>query len=65
VRFKWRKNDLAIWDNRSNWHSATFDYKEDRIGDRVVALGEAPYFDPASSSRKAALEKVLPIHTAK
>ncbi|PMD29889.1 taurine catabolism dioxygenase [Hyaloscypha variabilis F] len=63
VRFKWRKNDVAIWDNRSNWHTATFDYTEDRIGDRVVALGEAPYFDPASISRKAALAKrELPIH---
>lgn len=57
VRFKWRKNDVAIWDNRSNWHSATFDYTEDRVGDRVVALGEAPYYDPASVSRKAALAK--------
>lgn len=56
---------MAIWDNRSNWHTATFDYKEDRIGDRVVALGEAPYFDPTSSSRKVALEKRdLPIRVA-
>ena len=23
VRFKWRKNDLAIWDNRSTGHCAT------------------------------------------
>jgi len=23
VRFKWNKNDLAIWDNRSSYHSAT------------------------------------------
>ncbi|KAI4767266.1 putative TfdA family taurine dioxygenase, partial [Aureobasidium sp. EXF-8846] len=26
VRFKWKKNDLAIWDNRSTWHTATYDY---------------------------------------
>lgn len=57
VRFKWRKNDVAIWDNRSNWHTATYDYNDVRIGDRVVSLGEAPYFDPASSSRTAALAK--------
>jgi len=57
VRFKWRKNDVAIWDNRSNWHTATFDYKDDRVGDRVVSLGEVPYFDPASGSRKKALEE--------
>ncbi|KAF8856096.1 putative TfdA family taurine dioxygenase [Acephala macrosclerotiorum] len=56
VRFKWNKNDVAIWDNRSNWHTATFDYQEDRIGDRVVSLGEAPYFDPQSVSRKVTLK---------
>ncbi|PSS05242.1 hypothetical protein BD289DRAFT_339713, partial [Coniella lustricola] len=28
VRFKWRnKNDIAIWDNRSAFHTATFDYQ--------------------------------------
>jgi len=68
VRFKWRKNDVAIWDNRSNFHSATFDYGDNvRIGDRVVALGEAPYYDPASKSRRAVLEKresELPIRVA-
>jgi len=55
VRFKWSKNDLAIWDNRSNWHIATFDVEGVRIGDRVVSIGEAPYYDAASKSRKAAL----------
>jgi hypothetical protein len=57
VRFRWHKNDVAIWDNRSNWHAATYDYNDVRIGDRVVSLGEAPYYDPASGSRRAALEK--------
>jgi hypothetical protein len=62
VRFKWRKNDVAIWDNRSNWHTATYDHDGVRIGDRVVSIGEAPYFDANSSSRKAALAKrELPI----
>jgi len=23
VRFKWNKNDIAIWDNRSTYHTAT------------------------------------------
>ena len=65
VRFKWRMNDVAIWDNRSNWHTATYDYNDVRIGDRVVSLGEAPYFDPTSLSRKAALEKrELPVRVA-
>jgi alpha-ketoglutarate-dependent taurine dioxygenase len=57
VRFRWHKNDVAIWDNRSNWHAATYDYNDVRIGDRVVSLGEAPYYDPASGSRREALEK--------
>jgi alpha-ketoglutarate-dependent taurine dioxygenase len=55
VRFKWRTNDLAIWDNRSMWHCATYDYNDPRAGDRVCSLGEAPYLDPNSVSRKEAL----------
>lgn len=56
VRFKWQKNSVAIWDNRSNYHTATFDYGlEKRVGDRVVSLGEKPYFDPTSKSRRQAL----------
>ena len=45
VRFKWRKNDIAIWDNRSTWHCATYDYVQARAGDRVCSIGEAPYLD--------------------
>ncbi|KAI9372211.1 hypothetical protein BJX61DRAFT_542911 [Aspergillus egyptiacus] len=55
VRFKWRKNDMAIWDNRSTWHCATYDYAAARTGDRVCSLGEAPYLDTASPSRRQAL----------
>ncbi|KAI9043936.1 TauD/TfdA dioxygenase family protein [Aspergillus affinis] len=55
VRFRWNKNDMAIWDNRSTWHCATYDYAEARAGDRVCSLGEAPYLDPQSKSRKQAL----------
>ncbi|OAK93413.1 taurine catabolism dioxygenase, partial [Phaeosphaeriaceae sp. SRC1lsM3a] len=55
VRFKWRPNDLAIWDNRSMWHCATYDYSEARAGDRVCSLGEAPYLDLDSTGRKEAL----------
>ncbi|CEL11306.1 Putative TfdA family Taurine catabolism dioxygenase TauD [Aspergillus calidoustus] len=57
VRFKWRKNDLAIWDNRSTYHCATYDYAETRTGDRVCSLGEAPYLDLNSRSRKQALSQ--------
>ncbi|KZM19976.1 uncharacterized protein EKO05_0003390 [Ascochyta rabiei] len=56
VRFKWRRNDLAIWDNRSTWHCATYDYSDPRAGDRVCSLGEAPYLDRGSRSRREDLE---------
>ncbi len=48
---------LAIWDNRSVFHSATFDYEElgERFGNRAVGIGEAPYFDANSKSRTEAL----------
>ncbi|KAH8816383.1 hypothetical protein F5884DRAFT_220021 [Xylogone sp. PMI_703] len=54
VRFKWKNtNDIAIWDNRSTFHSATFDYDTigERYGVRTVSVGEAPFFDPQSKSR--------------
>ncbi|KAF4983999.1 hypothetical protein FZEAL_704 [Fusarium zealandicum] len=58
VRFKWRnENDIAFWDNRSAFHSATNDYDHlgDRVGHRAVGIGEKPYLDPRSQSRTVAL----------
>ncbi|CAI4219796.1 unnamed protein product [Parascedosporium putredinis] len=58
VRFKWTsKNDLAIWDNRSAFHSATndFDHLGERVGHRTVGIGEKPYYDAQSVSRSEAL----------
>ncbi|KAL0943296.1 alpha-ketoglutarate-dependent sulfonate [Colletotrichum truncatum] len=60
VRHRWQNvNDVAIWDNRSVYHAATPDYiHEDlgeRSGSRSVSLGERPYFDPQSLSRREAL----------
>ena len=55
VRFRWGQNDLAVWDNRSVFHTATNDYSGKRQGNRVVLLGEKPYFDPQSLSRRQAL----------
>jgi alpha-ketoglutarate-dependent taurine dioxygenase len=45
---------LAIWDNRSVLHTATWDYEGlgPRTGQRAVSLGERPYFDPESKSRR-------------
>ena len=62
VRFKWNVDnppgigDVAIWDNRSTQHTATFDYgAERRVGDRAVSIGEKPYFDASATSRGEAL----------
>ncbi|KAH8879001.1 taurine catabolism dioxygenase [Thozetella sp. PMI_491] len=60
VRLKWQSpNDIAIWDNRSVFHTATFDYDGygDRFGNRAVGLGERPYFDANSTSRREGLAK--------
>jgi len=54
VRFKWKNvNDVAIWDNRSTFHTATYDIEGlgERYGVRAVSIGEAPFFDPESKSR--------------
>ena len=55
VRNRWEKNDVAIWDNRCTFHTATLDYDERRVGNRVVGIGEKPYFDPESKSRQEVL----------
>ncbi|CAK3882264.1 family taurine catabolism dioxygenase [Lecanosticta acicola] len=58
VRFRWQnENDIAIWDNRCTFHTATFDFDGlgDRAGNRAVGIGEKPYFDPASKGRREAL----------
>ncbi|KAJ5226889.1 uncharacterized protein N7469_006895 [Penicillium citrinum] len=55
VRFKWNDaNDIAIWDNRSVFHTATGDHEGfgPRSGNRAVGVGEVPYFDPQSRSRR-------------
>nr|KIR84851.1 taurine catabolism dioxygenase TauD [Cryptococcus tetragattii IND107] len=71
VRFKWGVNyptgiaDVAIWDNRSTSHSATYDYeKQLRVGDRVVSIGERPYFDPLATTRRETLGLALPTEGA-
>ncbi|KAK3075314.1 hypothetical protein LTR53_001515 [Teratosphaeriaceae sp. CCFEE 6253] len=59
VRFKWQDaNHIAIGDNRSVFHNATYDFDGlgDRHGNRAVGLGEKPFFDPESRSRREALE---------
>ena len=62
VRNRWaNQNDLAIWDNRSVYHTATYDYHGARTGQRAVSLGERPYLDPQSVSRREALAQAAPV----
>ncbi|KAI9038845.1 TauD/TfdA dioxygenase family protein [Aspergillus affinis] len=58
VRNRWQSpNDVAIWDNRSVFHTGTqnIDIDGERVGHRASGIGERPYLDPASSSRREAL----------
>ena len=43
VRWKWKQNDLAIWDNRLTQHYAVADYlPHRRVMHRATILGDAP-----------------------
>ena len=68
VRHRWvNKNDLAIWDNRSVYHTGTPDHEGfgERVGHRAVSLGEKPFLDPSSRSRRAALRDEEALRNAK
>ena len=47
VRFRWRENSIAFWDNRSCQHYAVADYSPAmRAMERVTIIGDKPFFDP-------------------
>lgn len=50
---------LAIWDNRSVFHSAIMDFAGHgaRTGHRAVGIGGEPYFDQNSKTRREALSE--------
>lgn len=58
VRWKWTPGTSAIWDNRTTIHTVSQDYENNntRHGTRVSSLGEKPYFEPNSKSRREALQ---------
>lgn len=48
VRFRWRENSFAFWDNRSCQHYAVADYAPAmRHMERGTIKGDRPFFDPA------------------
>lgn len=43
IRYRWEKNDVAMWDNRCAMHRAVWDYwPNERVGRRVTIKGDAP-----------------------
>jgi len=47
VRFRWRENSIAFWDNRACQHYAVGDYAPAaREMERVTIVGDDPFFDP-------------------
>ncbi|CAN6620628.1 alpha-ketoglutarate-dependent sulfonate dioxygenase [Trichomonascus vanleenenianus] len=60
VRLNWKKNDVALWDNRVTFHSATYGfYPHRRHAVRVTVTGEAPYYDPNGKSQQEALDEAI------
>lgn len=57
VKYQWQRNDLAIWDNRSTFHAPTNDHNEIRRGDRVLGIGEIPFYSQSGKSRAADLKE--------
>ncbi|MCB2059502.1 MAG: TauD/TfdA family dioxygenase [Novosphingobium sp.] len=48
VRFRWRENSIAFWDNRACQHYAAADYAPAmRHMERVTIIGDKPFFDPS------------------
>jgi taurine dioxygenase len=44
VRFRWKPNSVAFWDNRSVQHIAMWDYfPQVRSGHRVTIKGDRPF----------------------
>lgn len=46
VRFRWRPNSIAFWDNRCTQHLALWDYyPQVRSGYRITIKGDRPFFE--------------------
>ncbi|KAG0356952.1 hypothetical protein BGZ54_000517 [Gamsiella multidivaricata] len=57
VRFSWAKHSVAIWDNRSTFHTGVPDFRPYyRRGLRITVSGEVPFYDPNSGTQAKAFE---------
>lgn len=53
VRWHWKPHDVALWDNRSTSHAASYGfYPHRRHAVRVTTHGEVPYFDGGRSEQE-------------
>jgi alpha-ketoglutarate-dependent taurine dioxygenase len=43
MRWRWRVNDMALWDNRAYQHYAVKDYQETRIMQKSLVAGDRPF----------------------
>ena len=55
MRFRWRTDSFAMWDNRNTQHCAAQDFGTARRRvERVTLLGDRPYGPAAADSQLAA-----------
>ncbi|KAF2634055.1 taurine catabolism dioxygenase [Massarina eburnea CBS 473.64] len=58
ARMRWTRDAVAVWNNSCVWHAATPDthlVEGNRVGVRASSIGEVPFLDPGSVSRREAL----------
>lgn len=55
VRWRWKRHDLAFWDNRLTQHYACANYlPHRRVMHRATIVGEVPFFRAAAPTQQAA-----------
>lgn len=54
LRWRWRVNDLVLWDNRSFQHYAVRDYQGERVLQKAYVQGDRPYGPAEAAARPAA-----------